>query len=166
MKRIGELLTKHRSLFLLTLMLTTLALSSVANQRRLSQADTAVSLPVMSVPRSEAINVYAQERDDAYLADVAALQFISTDSSLDAATRQDAAERLTEMTRSREAQTAIETALSQSSLSPCAVVVTGSSVTVITHRTDVTEEESALVLSLALAHADVPPASVRIMTAD
>ena len=70
------------------------------------------------------------------------------------------------MTRSREAQTAIETALSKSSLAPCAVVVTGSSVTVITHRTDVTDEESALVLSLALAHADVPPASVRIMTAD
>ena len=71
---------------------------------------------------------------------------------------------MTEMAANREYQQALETALASTALAPCAAVVSGGSVTIITGKTDISPQDSALVLTLAAAHAGAKPSDVRILT--
>lgn len=156
-------ITRHRNLLLILLLTSTLAVSSIASRRRLEESQQTTALPVMQT--ESAISVYKTDRDGTYLSDVAALQAVSADDSLEAATREAAAARLTQLVADREAASALETALSQSSLAPCAAVVSGGSVTIVTGKTTVTQEDSALAITLAAAHAGASADSVRIITA-
>lgn len=162
MKNPGFLI-RHRNLLLIVLLAATLAVSSAANRRRLEEARETVSLPVMQT--KSAIAVYKAEQSSTYLSDVAALQAVSADTTLDPATREAAAARLTQLVADREAETALETALSQSSLAPCAAVVSGGSVTIVTEKAALTQEDAALAMTLAVAHAGVAAGDVRIVTA-
>lgn len=168
MKKAGEFLTRHRNLFLLALLLTTLCISSAANRQRLEEARETTALPVMKTESqpSAAVSAYIDERDAAHQRDVAALTALCAQDGLDAQTLQDAAERLMQLTANREAQQALEDALAGSSLAPCAAVVSGGSVTIVSSKADVTDEDAALVMTLAAAHAGVPPENVRIITAE
>lgn len=156
----NSILTRHRSLFMVVLMTAALLVSSVINQRRLEKEAQTVSLPVTS-----AVAVFQAEHADSYITDVAALHAVSINGTLDAATREAAAQRLTQLTADREAEAALDHLLATSSLAPCAAVVSGGSVTIVTEKAAVSQEETALVLTLAAAHAGASPEDVRIMTA-
>lgn len=155
-------LSRHRNLLLIMLLSATLAVSSAANRRRLEEAQPTTALPVMQT--TSAIAVYQEERAASYLTDIAALQAVSADASLDAATREAAADRLTQLVADREAEAALETALSQSDLAPCAAVVSGGSVTIVTGKAQITQADSALAMTLAAAHAGISAEDVRIIT--
>lgn len=156
-------ITRHRNLLLVMLLTATLAVSSAANRRRLEEAQQTTALPVMQT--ESAISVYRADRDGSYLTDVEALQAVSADTTLEATTREAAAARLTQLIADREAEAALETALSQTSLAPCAAVVSGGSVTIVTEKASITQEDSALAITLAAAHAGAEAADVRIITA-
>lgn len=168
MDRIGDFLTRHRNLFLAALLVTTLFVSSTSNIRRLSSAQDVTALPVTAVhkPAGNAIAVFSAQRDSTHLQDITALEALCLQEDLDAETRRQAAEQMQEMIRCREAQAAIEKALVSSNLAPCAAVVSGGSLTIVTEQPSFTEEDAALVMILADAHAGIAPADVRIMTAE
>ncbi|MGN0794871.1 MAG: SpoIIIAH-like family protein [Aristaeellaceae bacterium] len=162
----GAFLTRHRNLLLIVVTASALAVSSAVNRRRLEGERTTTSLPVTATQSAGAVTVYAQERQDAYLADVTALQAVCSDASLESRTREAAAARLTQLVADREAAKALETALQGSSLSPCAAVVSGTQVTIVTQNADFTAEDAAMALLLAEAHAGAKPSEVRIITGD
>jgi len=160
-----SLLTRHRNLFLIALLAATLAVSSEMNRQRIASSHPTVTLPV-SAPATDlsAVSVWADERDADYQRDLAALRALTEQESLDSRTREDAAARLTELIASHQAQQALDKALSQSMLAPCASIVTASSVTIVTEQTTVPDEAAALALTLAAVHAGASPSDVRIIT--
>lgn len=164
MKIAGAFLTRHRNLILFALLLTTLCVSSAENQRRLSADHSSTAIPVIKTTApSAAVSTYISERDAAYQRDTAALSALCTQENLEAKTRASAAERLQTLIANREAQQALEDALSSTSLAPCAAVVSGGSVTIVTQKADITEQDAALVITLAAAHAGVKAENVRIL---
>ena len=156
---------KHLNAFLVGILLLTMVVSYAANQHRLADSSPTVALPVVQVTTSpSALEDYRSRREDTLLTDMAALQALCESETLDAVSRADAASRLQRLIDQRQQQSALEGALSQSGLSPCVAVVTEGSVTVVTGRTDVSPAETALVMTLAQAHAGVSPSGVRIIT--
>ena len=168
MKTIGEMLTRHRNTFLLGVLITTLVISGYANQERVKAASATVDIPVTEVSAQplSALESYRQTRDQEALADIAALEKLIAQPGIDAATREDAADRLQEIINARQAQSALEGTLVGSSLYPCAAVVAGGSVTIVTEKSTVTDKDSTLVMTLAAAHTGVSPENVRIITAE
>lgn len=164
----GDILTKHRNLFLLMLLVITLLVSGIANRQRLEAASSTVEIPVTEVlaQPSSALEAYRMQRDEAALVDISALEALCAQANLDSRTREDAAQRLQAIIDSRQAQTALEGALLDSSLSPCVAVVSNGSVTIVTEKTSVTDKAAALVMTLAAAHAGASPENVRIITAE
>lgn len=163
----GDLLTRHKNLFLLFLLTATLLVSGLTNRERLEAASVTVDIPVTecSAQSHGALEAYRLQRDEDVLTDMAALEALCTQELLDASTREDAAERLQVITQNRQAQSALEGALLNSSLAPCVAVVTQDSVTIVTEKAAVTDKDTALVLTLAAAHAGARPENVRIITA-
>ena len=162
-----EIIKKNLNPILIGVLLATMVISYAANQRRLSEATATVSLPVLSVtaPPGSALETYRRQREETALADMAALQALCGEESLDEDARAGAANQLQQLIARREQQSALEGALAQSGLSPCVAVITEGSVTIVTEREDVSAAESALVMTLAGAHAGVSPSGVRIITA-
>ena len=163
-----DLLTKHRNLFMIVLLASTLAVSGYANQERLKADSPTVDIPVMAVsaPALSALETYRQQRDATAQSDIAALEKLIAQTNLDAPTRDAAADQLQAIVEARQAQSALEAALSGSSLAPCVAVVAGEAVTIVTEKSTVTEKDSALVLTLVAAHTGVRPENVRIITAE
>lgn len=156
---------KHMNLLLMGVLLLTMVISYAANQRRLTEDTSAVTLPVVQVTVSpSALEDYRTRREETALHDMAALQSLCESDALDSSARADAASRLQTMILHRQQQSALEGALLQSGLSPCVAVITEGSVTVVTGRTDVSPAQTALVMTLAQAHAGVSPSGVRIIT--
>lgn len=167
MNHLGEWLTKHRNAFLLTLLIATLAVSGYTNRQRLKDSGTTVSIPVTEVAAQpiSALEAYRRQRDQTALADLAALEKLCAQQTLDASTREAAAAQLQAMIADRQGQSALEGALAGSSLAPCVAVVSNGSVTIITEKVSITEKDSALVMTLAAAHVGVAPENIRIITA-
>lgn len=163
----GDFLTKHRNAFLLGLLLVTLCVSGISNQQRLAADEQTVSIPVMSVSNdpADALTAYKQERDAVSKSDMAALEALCSEESLEQQTREDAAVRLQQLVDSHQAQLDLEGALLDSSLYPCVAVVSPDSVTIVTQKKEITAEDTALVLTLAAAHTEADAANVRIITA-
>lgn len=168
MERIGNLLTKHRNLFVIVLLLATLCISSSSTIRRLSFGTDLTALPVTAVYRQEdnAVAAFIQQRNSAHISDLSALENLCAQEDLDAETRRQAAEQLQEIIRCSQAQEAIEKALANSSLVPCAAVVSNGSVTIVTQQSTFSDSDAALVMTLAAAHAGANPSDVRIITAE
>lgn len=164
MKIWGEILTKHRNLFLFVLLVTTLALSGIAHHTQ--RDSTTVNIPIMQT-MAEAVSPlekFRQERDAAVLKDLAALETLVDHPDINDETRQQAALQLQRIIDIRQAQKALEGALTSSSLSPCIAVLEGGSLTIVTEKPNLTDKDSTLVLTLAAAHTDVAPENVRVMT--
>lgn len=161
-------ISRHRNLFVVSLLCTALVISSAVSQRRLESEYPVTSLPVMktNAAAQHPVAAYIDERDAAYQRDVAALTALCAAESIDSRTRNEAAQTLSRLVSDHAAQSALEEALAESILAPCAAVVSGGSVTIVTARTEVTQEASALALTLAAAHADAKPGDVRILTAE
>lgn len=165
--KLGEFLTRHRNLFLLILLVATLLVSGVANRERLEAASVTVDIPVTEVSArpSGALETYRQQRDADTQSDIDALHSLCAQEQLDTQTREDAAIRLQSIIQSRQTQSALEGALLNSSLYPCVAVVSENSVTIVTEKSTVTDQDTALALTLAAAHAGASPEQVRIITA-
>lgn len=163
MNKLGVLLTRHRNAFLLTLLATTLALSSLAGQ---PSPPATVDIPVTEAAAApvSALEAYRLQRDQDTLADIAALEELIAQPLLDASTRENAAGRLQEIIDCRQAQSALEGALVSSSLAPCVAVIAENCLTIVTEKADITSRDSALILTLAAAHASVKPENIRIIT--
>ena len=163
MNKLGVLLTKHRNAFLLTLLATTLAFSSLAGQ---SAPPVTEEIPIIETAASPTspLQAYRLQRDQDTLADIAALEALIAQPLLDASTREDAADRLQETIDCRQAQSALEGALVSSSLAPCVAVIADGSLTIVTEKATITDRDSALILTLAAAHASVKPENIRIIT--
>jgi len=163
-----QFIRKHRNPLLLACMLITLAVSWYLTDRRLTEAAATVALPVEQVtaaPTSR-LEEFRTRRDETALTDMAALQSICDQENLTDQTRRDAAAQLQRMVDTRQAQLALEGALTQSGVYPCVAVITEGSVTIITDKATLSDGESALVMTLAKAHAGVEPSGVRVMTAE
>lgn len=168
MNHIGDLLAKHRNIFLVLLLAAALAAGGYANQKELAARSTMVNIPVtetLSQQRSP-LETYKAERDASALADIAALEKLLGQAGLDDQTREQAAGMLQTIIDARQSQLALEGALTGSSLYPCVAVVQGGSVTIVTEKSTITKKDSALVWTLADAHAGIPPEKVRIITAE
>ncbi len=162
-----EFILKHRNALLLLCLLVTLAASWFFTNRRLTEAAATVSLPVepVSAPVASHLDAFRARQEEAYRSDTAALQALCDQENLSSATREDAAAQLRRMVDTRQTQLALEGALAKSGVSPCVAVISPGSVTVVTEKTSLSDGESALVMTLAQAHAGVEPSGVRVMTA-
>ena len=166
MKSIGHWISQHRNAFLMVLLAATMLISWQAKQQELQAASTTVDIPVtevVAVPLSP-LEVYRQQRDQDTRADIAALEKLIAQTTLDASTREAATTQLQDIIANRQAQTSLEGALSSSILSPCVAVVQGNHVTIVTEKAEITKQDSALVLTLAAAHTGAEPANVRIIS--
>lgn len=165
MTRMPHLSPKMKNGLLLALLLVTLCVSGLMNQQRLEEASMAVAIPVARTAGSQSVlETFRTERDQAHQQDLAALQALLQQEDLDEKTRCDAAERIQALVDAREAQLAVEGALLESSLAPCVAVYARGSLTIVTEKTEITEADSAVVLSVASAHTDAEPGNVKIMT--
>ena len=167
MNKLGDLLTKHRNSFLLGLLIITLAVSGYASRQQAAEASATVEIPVteaVAQPLSP-LETYRQQRDQEARSNIAALEKLIAQVNLDEATRDAAAQQLQQIIDNRQAQSALEGALIGSSLYPCAAVVSDGSVTIVTEKAAVTDKDSALVLTMAAAHAGASPENVRIISA-
>lgn len=163
MKTFGDLLTRHKNTFLMALLAATLVLGSQTGKYRAKA--TIVDIPVKETAAEalSALESFRQQRDQAIRADIAALERLIAQETLDEPTRQQAADMLQEIVGKRQLQTSIEGALSGSSLYPCAAVYQGGILTLVTEKDTVTERDTALVMTLAAEHGGIAPEDVRII---
>ena len=163
MSRLGDLLTRHRNTFLMALLIVTLILGSHSSSGNPEAAT--VSIPVVETAAASvsAVESFRQQRDQSVRADIAALERLIDQEALDAQTRQDAAERLQAIIDARQVQSAIEGALTGSSLYPCAAVLQGGILSIVTEKSTVTDRDAALVMTLAADHGGIAPEDVRII---
>lgn len=153
---------KNKLLVLLILLMLPLALFLASK----SPAAQSVTLPLTSSESSVSpLEAFRMSRDSAYQRDMAALEALISAEDTDRTARQSASEALESFVRLHQAQIALEGALLSSSLAPCCAVVTDGSVTIVTEKQGITEEDTALVLTLCALHTSVPASGVRIMTA-
>ena len=124
-----------------------------------------VTLPMTSAESSASpLEAFRISRDSAYQRDMAALETLISENT-DRAARQSAAEELQAYVALHQAQLALEGALLTSELAPCCAVVTDGSVTIVTEKQEITEQDTALVLTLVQVQTGVPASAVSIMTA-
>lgn len=166
MKHLADLLVRHRTLFLICLLTATFLLSSLAAQSRLEDDAIVTSLPVTSLTPSDAVQTFSGQRETTQLNELTALTALTNEESMDDATRRAAAAQLQALVSDRSSQQALEAALASTGLAPCAAIVSGGSVTIVTHQAEISPHDSALVLTLASAHAGASPENVRIITAE
>lgn len=166
MKKIADYLSRHRTSLLIALLTSTLFISSRMSRIRLEQEAVTTALPVTHAEASAPVRAYISERDAAYQRDIAALTALVNQEDLDARTREAAADEMRALIRNHEGQIALEDALASTSLAPCAAVVSGGSITLVTAKAEITQEDSALVFMLCQAHTGVEPANVQILTAE
>ena len=124
-----------------------------------------VTLPMTAESSASPLEAFRISRDSAYQRDMAALETFISSENTDRAARQSAAEELQAYVALHQAQLALEGALLTSELAPCCAVVTDGSVTIVTEKQEITEQDTALVLTLVQVHTGVPASGVRIMTA-
>lgn len=164
----GDFITRHKNLLLALLLLATMVASSLSNQERLGQEAATVSLPMVE-PAAEPMDkmtMFRQQRDAASLQDMAALQALVDQAELDPQLRAEAAGQLQSLVDAREKQLALEGALLGSGLQPCVAVVSPGQVTIVTEKVSLTEDETALLMTMAQLHTGVLPAQVSVITAD
>ncbi len=166
MQRAFAWMIRHRNACLVVLSLLTLAATLLQDKQ--DDAPASVSIPVMAASGDEAVPVaaYLRKRDADALRDMAALEALIAREDVSAEIRNAAADQLRGMAAARQAQTAIEGALINSSLYPCAAVISNGVLTLVTGKSAVTEKDSALVIALAALHAGLSAEKVCILTAE
>ena len=158
-------LIRYRNLLMLGLLVIMLIVTSVRAGRQTDTGST-VTIPVSYTAKgasADPVESYRTRRDTEELHDMAALQALYDNATLEDAIRQKAAERLIEMTEARSIQNSMEGVLLGTALSPCVAVYSSGCLTIITAKEELTEGETTLVLTLADAHAGLDPSCVRVV---
>ena len=125
----------------------------------------AIVLP-QAASQTEAVDTFAAyqtRRDEERKTDRAALEKLLERNDLDTASRQDATATLARIVDWNEQELALEGALTKSRLSPCIAVRSEGMVTVVTDRAELSEGESALLLTLCETHCGVSPEGVKVI---
>lgn len=104
-------------------------------------------------------------RESAYDKDMAALQELIGRDEVDGTVREQAAQQLSRMVKNHQTELAIEEALQAAGYSPCLVVMQGDAITVNLLGAELSGTGGVTVLSICVAHSDVPVENIRIMTA-
>lgn len=158
-------LVRYRNLLMLGLLVIMLIVTSVRAGRQ-TDAGSTVTIPVSYTAKgasADPVESYRTRRDTEELHDMAALQALYDNGTLEDAIRQKAAERLIEMTEARSIQNSMEGVLLGTALSPCVAVYSSGCLTIITAKEELTEGETTLVLTLADAHAGLDPSCIRVV---
>lgn len=105
-------------------------------------------------------------REIAYDKDMASLATLCENEGVDAQTREDAAKQLQKMVEGHQTELAIDEALSAAGFSPCLTLLQNGALTVMVEAEELTGTQSATILSLCAAHADIGVENIRIMTGE
>ena len=103
-------------------------------------------------------------RELSYEKDTAALQALTENGQLQQAVRDQAAEQLNRMIQNHQTELAIEEALQKAGFVPALVIMQNDSLTVNVGPWELSGADSMTILSLCVAHSDVPSENIRIMT--
>lgn len=106
----------------------------------------------------------ADDRARACERDREALRAIADDEALPDETREEAAKRLTDLVERRQRELALNDLIAALGYAPCLTLEQNGSVTVLLAQDAITEDDSAALLALCLAHMPVARENVRIMT--
>lgn len=160
-------LIRHKNALLTALLIITMVVSCLCYMNGREADSISVSIPVVNTAplSSTPLEQFRRQRDDTTAADMAVLRDLCAQDALDDRTREDAALQLQRMIDRREKQLALEGALSQSGIAPCAAVVSEGCVTIVTEKDSLSSSENTLILTLCSAHAGVEPSGVRVITA-
>ena len=102
-------------------------------------------------------------RELSYEKDTAALQALTENGQLQQAVRDQAAEQLNRMIQNHQTELAIEEALQKAGFVPALVIMQNDSLTVNVGPRELSGADSMTILSLCVAHSDVPSENIRIM---
>ncbi|MBR6570126.1 MAG: SpoIIIAH-like family protein [Clostridia bacterium] len=119
-----------------------------------------------NLPSEPVPTAYTDERlkrENAYERDITALQALVNNESADAATREMAAQQLAVLIAEHQSEIQLETALLEAGYRTAIVLVNNGAVTVMVPQDQLTEEKSAQILALCLAHTDADAENVRVM---
>ena len=103
------------------------------------------------------------KREQAYERDVAALQAMLESGAADDATQQMAAQKLAGLIEEHQSEWGLEEALKQAGYENAVVIVQNGAVTVMIPEEKLTEETSAQILLLCVAHTSAGAENVRVM---
>ena len=125
----------------------------------------ATPMPVVTaVPTLQPESLTArQTREAAYEKDLAKLEALSGDETLQEETRQQAARQMTRMIEQHQLELGLEEALINAGFAPCLVLMQNDALTVAVSASEVTAAQSAVILSICLAHTEVAAENIRIM---
>ena len=122
-----------------------------------------------SVPQAETppppVQTVSQRdlREQAYDKDVAALTALIESGTADADTQAQAARYLEELIVAHQSEIAVEEALHGAGYQDCLVIISGGAMTVMVGQEDLNAQNSAAILSLCAAHANVGADAIRLM---
>ena len=104
-----------------------------------------------------------QMREAAYEKDMAKLQALLQDETMKEETRQQASLQITKMVEQHQMELGVEEALTNAGFAPCLVLMQNDALTVAVNASEVTAAQSAVILSICLAHTRVAAENIRIM---
>ena len=132
--------------------------------QELSSTDASPAPTVLSDAPTAAPNDARGVREQGYDKDIATLQGLIDSEHIDAETRAQAAERLRRMVSDHQSELGIEQALRSAGFTPCLVLMQNGSLTIMVSEPELTGAQSAAILSVCVAHAEIGVENVRIMT--
>ena len=94
---------------------------------------------------------------------MAKLQALTEDPALAEETRQQAARQMARMIDQHQLELGLEEALTNAGFAPCLVLMQNDALTVAVSASEVTAAQSAVILSICLAHTEVAAENIRIM---
>ncbi len=103
------------------------------------------------------------KREDAYEKDVAALQKLLETGAADEATQELAASNLARLVQEHQNEIGLENALQEAGYENAVVIIQSGAATVIIPQEQLSDETSAQILTLCVAHAQVSAENVRVM---
>lgn len=116
------------------------------------------------IPKAGDLEAQRTLREIAYQEDREALSALSQNPEVAEKTREDAAAQLALMVASHQSELGIEEALQAAGFEPCLVLLQNGALTVMVRGDSLTSAQSATILSLCAAHAQVGVENIRIMT--
>jgi len=126
------------------------------------QEHEAVDRPALS-PAPTIFTDERLSRETAYDRDVAALEALVGNETVDASTREMAAQQLSMLIAEHQSEIRLEAALLEAGYHSAVVLVNNGSVTVMVAQDQLTEENSEQILSLCLAHTEAGAENIRVM---
>ncbi len=143
-----------------------MALSVLLMRDQQAQAPFASTVPTVTPSSTGEVSSQSgrDEREVAYEQDVATLEELINNETLDDSTKAQAVERLTQLVSDHQSEIGIEEALQSAGFDPVLVLMQYGSLTVMVEASTLTQAQSVTILSICVAHSDIAVENIRIMT--